>query len=32
VVYGVVYYLRDLTDERATHAEIRAVSLPRPDH
>jgi uncharacterized membrane protein YeaQ/YmgE (transglycosylase-associated protein family) len=32
VVYGVVYYLRDLADERAAHAEIRAVSVPRPDH
>jgi uncharacterized membrane protein YeaQ/YmgE (transglycosylase-associated protein family) len=32
VAYGVVYYLRDRADERAGDAEIRAVSLPRPDH
>jgi uncharacterized membrane protein YeaQ/YmgE (transglycosylase-associated protein family) len=32
VTYGVVYYLRDLADERAGDAEIRAVPVPRPDH
>jgi uncharacterized membrane protein YeaQ/YmgE (transglycosylase-associated protein family) len=32
VAYGVVYYLRDLADERAAEAEIRAVPVPGPDH
>jgi phosphatidylglycerol---prolipoprotein diacylglyceryl transferase len=32
VAYGVVYYLRDLADERAAGAEDRALSVPRPDH
>jgi len=32
VAYGVVYYLRDLGDERTARAEGRALSVPRPDH
>ena len=32
VIYGVVYYLRDLADERAADAQDRALSVPRPDH
>ena len=32
IVYGVTYYRRDLADERAGLAEIRALSVPRSDH
>jgi uncharacterized membrane protein YeaQ/YmgE (transglycosylase-associated protein family) len=32
IVYGVVYYLRDLADERAGRPEGRAVPVPRADH
>jgi phosphatidylglycerol:prolipoprotein diacylglycerol transferase len=32
VFYGVVYYARDLADERAGESQGRALPLPRPDH
>ena len=32
VVYGVLYYLRDLADQRGAIAQERALSVPRPDH
>jgi phosphatidylglycerol---prolipoprotein diacylglyceryl transferase len=32
VVYGVLYYRRDLADERAGRPQGRALPLPRPDH
>jgi len=32
VVYGVLYYRRDLADERAGCPQGRALPVPRPDH
>ncbi|MFI4976572.1 MAG: prolipoprotein diacylglyceryl transferase [Caulobacterales bacterium] len=32
VVYGVVYWLRDLSDQRAGASQERALPVPRPDH
>ena len=32
VVYGVLYYRRDLADERAGRPQGRALPVPRPDH
>jgi phosphatidylglycerol:prolipoprotein diacylglycerol transferase len=32
VLYGVVYFLRDLAGERAQEPQGRALPLPRPDH
>ncbi len=32
VVYGGVYYLRDLADERASRPQGRALPVPWPDH
>ena len=31
VIYGAVYYLRDLNAERAVGPQERALSVPRPD-